>query len=397
MRWFELRLLAAALTVLWAAGGGLVLVAYRPGGPIDLLVGVAASLPLPVAVAGLIWPPVTRSGRAFAGVIWLGVAAGLLLVPSIGGVLNQILGRGPQTLLPSLEAVYPWLLALVATGLFSGLGVARRVLGETAIRRRRLSASVLFAGLSTLAVASVFASVALGNELALRDQPARTSRFGPTDPGLQPPACNGQLGIAATARLTLDLSGAVDGRSIGGALLQGERDGRDVHWTAEVATDQALGRFGLIRVDDRAWTMAPGHDWQPVLAGLVDGQLVDGQLVDAPAASLALGPGDRTAAEDRGLEFVEGARARHCRVAIDGETFLASFPETTWIVGTERLTRWRGELDFWVFGDGQLGQVEGSLEGEPGTIMPGGLQATVRVRLTATDRGQPISITPPAS
>jgi len=46
VRLFELRLLAVALTVLWAAGGGIVLIGYRPGGPWDLLVGMTAALPL---------------------------------------------------------------------------------------------------------------------------------------------------------------------------------------------------------------------------------------------------------------------------------------------------------------------------------------------------------------
>jgi hypothetical protein len=41
-------------------------------------------------------------------------------------VVEQILARGPQTLLPSPEAVYPWLVALGATSLFSSLGISRR-------------------------------------------------------------------------------------------------------------------------------------------------------------------------------------------------------------------------------------------------------------------------------
>ena len=56
VRLFELRLLAVALTLLWAAGGGIVLIAYRPGGPLDVLVGVAASLPFLVSVAAIVWP-----------------------------------------------------------------------------------------------------------------------------------------------------------------------------------------------------------------------------------------------------------------------------------------------------------------------------------------------------
>ncbi|HEX8938674.1 MAG TPA: hypothetical protein VF763_00805 [Candidatus Limnocylindrales bacterium] len=389
-RWFQLRLLAAALTVLWAAGGGLVLLAYRPGGPIDLLVGLAAALPLPIAAAGLVWPPFARSDRAFAGIVWLGIGASLLLVPSIGGVLNQILARGPQTLLPSLEAVYPWLLALLATGLFSGLGIARRILGEDALRRRRLAVGVFLATLATVGVASAFAAVAVANELALRDRPVPTSRFGSTDPAVQPPACNGRLEAGSTARVALDLSGMVDGRSIGGALLQGERSGDDVRWTAEVATDRLLGRQGLVRLGATAWQLGADGSW---LATTIEG--TDGLLLDRSAVRLALAPGDRTAAEDRGLEFVEGARARHCRVAVDGATFVAAFPETRWLAGNQSLGPWRGELDYWVFEDGQVGQLDGSVNGAAGSIMPGALLATVRVHLTATDRGRPVTVAPP--
>ena len=44
-------------------------------------------------------------------------------------------------------------------------------------------------------------------------------------------------------------------------------------------------------------------------------------------STVALPADVRTTAEDRGLEFVEGAAARHCRVAIDGTTFVAAFPQ----------------------------------------------------------------------
>ncbi len=390
VRRFGLRLLAAALAILWTLAGGLVLLAYRPGGPVDLLVGGAACLPLAVALVGLLWPPVTRSDRGFAAVTWLGIVAGLLLVPSIGGVLNQILARGTQTLLPSPEAVYPWVVALAATALFSGFGLARRITGATAVRRRRLVIGIAFAALSTLAIGGVFAGVATANELALRDRPAVASRFGPTAPDLRPPGCSAALRTGGSAVLSLDLSGSVDGRSIGGALLQGQRNGTDVRWTAQVATDRVLGRFGVVRIGERAWTAQPGRDWTAVPVSSVSGD-----LVDVPALAIALSPGNRVTAEDRGQEFVDGARARHCRVAIDGPTFLAAFPEASWLVGGEKLTRWRGEIDYWVFGDGELGLVSGSVSGEPGAIMPGAIQATVQVRLTATDRDRPVSIVPP--
>jgi len=51
VRTFELRLIALVLAACWAVAAGVVLVAYRPGGPIDIAVGIAALLPSVVAVA----------------------------------------------------------------------------------------------------------------------------------------------------------------------------------------------------------------------------------------------------------------------------------------------------------------------------------------------------------
>ena len=83
------------------------------------------------------------------------------------------------------------------------------------------------------------------------------------------------------------------------------------------------------------------------------------------------------------------------RVAVEGETFRDAFPQVSWLVGGADLSRWRGQLDYWVFVDGQLGQVAGSVNGEAGGIEPGALQATIEVLMTATDRGADLAIYPP--
>src|SRR6187401_2120588 len=150
VRAFELRLIGVALVVCWSIAAGLVLLAYRPGGPLDLLVGLLALTPIAIALAGVIWPPVARGDVAFPAIVWLGILALLCLVPSITGVVNQLLAFGSRTLLPSFEAAYPWLLALFATSLFSGFGIARRLQGGTAIRRRRLVAGTTIALAVTL-------------------------------------------------------------------------------------------------------------------------------------------------------------------------------------------------------------------------------------------------------
>jgi hypothetical protein len=391
VRSFELRLIGAALTVLWTIAAGLVLLGYRPGGPIDLVVGLAAGPPALIAAAALVWPPAARGDRSFAATVWLGLIVGLLLVPSIAGVIGQLAARGAQTLLPSLEAAYPWLLALIGTSLFAGLGIARRFLGGSASRRRRLMAGVVFSLVATLAAGSTFAGVAIANELALRDRPALSSRFGPTDPDMVPPACNAPMSAGRTAHVDLALTGDVDRRPIGSVQVSGSRSGTDVRWTAVVATDIALGRFGVARVADQGWQLTPRGAWTTA-----NPELLDDETLDLRAVATALTDGYRATAEDRGIEFVQGARARHCRIAIDGPTFRLAFPQVTWLVGRADLHRWRGELDFWVFTDNEIGQVIASINGDAVDMVDTGLQATVRTTLTATDRDVPLTVSPPA-
>src|SRR5204863_1339330 len=105
-------------------------------------------------------------------------------------------------LLPSVEAGYPWLLALAGTSLYGGLGIARRQLGDRSLRRRRLVLGSLIAAVATLTTASLFAVVAIGNDVALKDRPAAFSRYGPTDPNLPLPACSTAIDVPATARVT---------------------------------------------------------------------------------------------------------------------------------------------------------------------------------------------------
>ena len=140
------------------------------------------------------WPPVARSPRAFALIAWLALAPILLLVPSIAGLVASCQGRGPQTLLPSAEAAYPWALALFATGRLRRAGHRRAGAWATRSLRRRRLAGRDRAGAGGHAVGGhVFTAAAVVNELSLGDRPAISSRFGPTDPTLEPPPCDGPL------------------------------------------------------------------------------------------------------------------------------------------------------------------------------------------------------------
>ena len=391
VRTLELRLIALTLAGCWVVAAALVLIAYRPGGPIDVAVGVVALLPALIALAGTRWPPVARGNRAFAAMVWLAAGSLLVLVPSIADVTGQLGARGVQTLLPSVETGYPWVLALIGTCLFTGFGMARRRLGEAAMRRHRLVRGLVFAGLLAVGTGLVFAAVAMGNELALRDRPATSSRFGPTDFDREPPVCDGEMGIGPTAEVAITLSGTLDGRSMGSIELTGERSAADVRWLAYVATSRELGLHGVTSIGRDAWIRQPAGPWRRATAD----EIGDAGL-DLTVFRQALSPGARAAAGSQGIGVIEGARARQCRVLVDGKTFRAAFPQVAWLVGDANLAHWRGQLDYWVFLDGEIGRIVGSVNGDAADIQPGAIQSTVQVELTAVDRGTAITITPPA-
>jgi len=390
VRTIELRILAAALAGLWLVAFGLILGGYRPGGPLDILVGAAAAGPILIAIAALAWPPVAHGGRAFAAIAWLALGAMLLLVPSLGGLVGQLTGRGPQTLLPSLEAAYPWLVALLATGLFAGLGLARRRLGETALRRRRLVLGTGLGVVMVLAAGSLFSTVAIVNELALGDRAAIASRFGPTDPDLEPPPCNGVILYGDTAVLDLRMDSTLDDQFAGQVAIRGIRHGTDVRWSGFAATRLTVGQHGITRIAEQTWELAPGHPWARAEAGRGLGADLDRTLL-----LVALTPANRAVAEDRGISFIEGARARHCRIAADGTMIRDALPEVDLLVGPTDLSRWRGEVDFWVFADGQVGQVDGRISGPALDLAEDAVIAGLRFRITAVDRGLPITVVPP--
>jgi hypothetical protein len=391
VRIFELRLIAAGLTTLWTIVAALVLLGYRPGGPIDLLVGLAAGPPVVIAAMALVWPPAARDDRVFAVTVWVGLLVGLLLIPSIGGIVEQLAAQGAQTLLPSIEAAYPWLLALTGTCIFAGLGIARRLLGPGSPRRPRLIRGLAVGAVLTLLASSTFAGAAIANELALRDRPATSSRFGPTDPHRVPPACDGPIRVAENAQLQLDIAADVDLHPIGTAHVAGQRSGPDIRWLADVATDRVLGQYGAARVGEQGWLRSPGVGWESSDPATIEPFTLDRHVVET-----ALAAADRTAAEDRGIEFIEGARARHCRIAVDGRTFATAFPEVVWFADAPLdVHRWRGELDYWVFGDGELGKTVGGINGDAAGIGAQGVQGTIRTTMIATDRDRPVTIEPP--
>ncbi len=392
VRLLELRLLAVGLAVLWAIVAILLLAGYRPGGPADLLVGIAALAPLGVAVAAVAWPPAARGRVAFRAIAALGVATVIVLLPTLAGLVRQLVDQGLQTLLPSLETAYPWFLAILGTSLFAGLGIARRIRGPESGRPGRLGVAVAL-GLGLAAVsATAMAGATIANELALQDRPATASRYGPTDPALLPPACDAPLVAGPTAELMLDVGGTLDLRSLGSARIRGNRSAEDFRWLAEVTTTREIGFAGASVVGGRGWSREPQARWIEVPVERAAAESLDLSVIRA-----ALDPIQRTAAEEVGLVYVEGARARRCRVAVDGTVFRAAFPQIRWLAGDADLSTWRGEIDTWVFADGQLGRVEGRLGGGGFAIDPTAIRGELTAALTATHRGRPMTITPPTN
>jgi hypothetical protein len=388
---FELRLIGLVLAGCWAFAGLVVLVSYRPGGPIDVAVGIAALVPAVVALAGVAWPPVARGDHAFATMVCLAAGSLLVLVPSVADVIGQLGGRGAQTLLPSVETAYPWVLALIGTSLFTGFGIARRRLGEAAMRRHRLVRGIVLAALLAVGSGSVFSAIAMGNELALRDRVASSSRFGPTDVDGEPPDCDGALDIGTSATVGVHIDAVLDGRSIGSVDIAGARAIADTRWLAYVASSRELGFHGAATIGTSNWIRQPTSGWRRATA--IE---VGDDALDLTAFRTALSTAARAAAESRGVALLEGARSRQCQIQIDGPTFRAAFPQVEWLVGSADLAHWRGKLDYWVFLDGQIGQIQGSVNGDAADIEVGALQATVTVDLTAIDRDRRVQISAPA-
>jgi hypothetical protein len=391
VRRLELRLIALGLTALWTLSAGLVLLGYRPGGPLDLVVGLAGLPFALIALAGLVWPPVPRPGGPFLIAVALGVGAGLVLIPSIGGVVRQLAAGGPQTLLPSLEAAYPWALALLATAIFAGIGLARRLFGPTAPRERRLATGAVLGVSAALVAGGVFGAAAIANEVALADQPVSGSRYGPTGGAGDPQPCPDPLALPASADLEGELGGTIDGASIGEVAIDGPRDGDDFRWEGIVASDLTLGRYGATRIGDEAWTAEPRRSWEAAPVATVEDLDLDRRFV-----RVALSAELTAIGQDLGLAVVGGARARHCRIATDGATVGHALPVARWIVGDSDIGRWRGEIDYYVFLDGAVGIARGSVNGEAFVLDRPGILGTLAFELRILDRGRDLAVAPPA-
>ena len=144
-----------------------------------------------------------------------------------------------------------------------------------------------------------------------------------------------------------------------------------------------------MRVADEAWERLPGTGWLGTSLAAVENRDLDVPIVDE-----ALTPANRSVAEDHGTSYIEGARARHCRITVDGDTLRRAVPEVELLIGDADISRWRVDLDYWVFADGAARPGRRPRDGPAGALLVDALSAVVRFRLTAVDRGLPVTVLP---
>ncbi|CAN5820952.1 hypothetical protein BH23CHL8_BH23CHL8_17350 [soil metagenome] len=421
--------MGGVLVALWAALAVAIGVAYRPGVPLDVLVVAASFLPVLVAAVSLVRPGVARTQRDQALLTWLWIAAVLLTTSLLYNAASALAAGGPQPLVPSAEVAYAAFLALLCTSGFSLMALAegrRAAEQQSAVQQPAdeppLAASIgravgvrglTLALLAATGVASVFGSVLLLNDRNVPLDPSSTSRHGPTDPELLPPECDAPAALGPNASVVAEARASVDDIVVGEARMTGRRTGWDEAWSAAWKRGPAAGLadtgspapaeggIAYRRVGEQAWLNlesddleAAGTTWREVEPNPFSLVGPQGLSMDGPPLALLGSQRGTIVPEDVGLEFIEGARARHCRTFLDGPTALATFLPLRWLLGGEpiglpaQLPAWRGELDWWVFADGQLGRANVRISGlgTDAWVHPPGIRGDLEATLEALDR-----------
>jgi len=407
----QMRILAGILTAIWAATAIAVAAAYRPGGPLDIVVVIACFGPVALGAAGLAVPPQAGSARSRVALVWIWIGALLLAIPVLYGVSSTLAAAGPQTLVPSAEAAYAGLLAAFAMAFFSLIGTVHRRRRSVVFERRATWLTAGLAALLTAGVGAAFGLVAVINDQALREaEPARSS-YGPTDPDLVPPFCDEPVALGRFASVSIEARSSLDDEVRGRAGLTGRRRGLDESWSGSWSGPDGEGQGAYRRIGDQAWLnegsddeSAPGTSWQEMAPDPFGLAGSDGLTMDGPVHARVAVPRGEIVAEDLGLEVIEGARARHCRTFVDGANALSMFLPLRWLLADGHAQdeadaeRWRGELDWWVFGDGELGKARVQVSGSRADTdwRATGVRAALVAELTATDRDRPVDLAAPA-
>jgi hypothetical protein len=386
------RLIAALLCLLWAALAAVIAVGYRVGGPADLLVGLSLLVPSLASAAAVVRPfgPLDRPWHV--AVAWLGIASVLLVAPLLVDLLSGLSAGVPLPVAPSPDTAYAGALALLGTCLFSCAGLAGSRDAVRSPRRGVAAAAGTGVVLALLGGASFGAGV-LATQEWLDERPVAPSAWGPTDPASVPSTCSVPPALGPSARLLVTGSAAIDSHVVATARIEGARSGRDEAWAGRLESRFGDGTLAYSRVGQDALLSIDGAGPQPIEPGL---RLADpqGLTLDGPLLTIARDPRTPTVAEDLGVELFDGAPARHCRVAVDGDTVLGAVLVMRWLAGEDprmpstALNIWRGELDWWTFGDGALGRAVIRIGGYPGDAWDAtGIAAVLEAELRALDRG----------
>ena len=139
-------------------------------------------------------------------------------------------------------------------------------------------------------------------------------------------------------------------------------------------------RASSVSTDRHAWATGPGSRTPTLGWRAAPLPSVHTDTLDLQAVAAALDPDYRTTAEDRGVEVLEGARARRCRIAVDGYTFELAFPQLRWLVGSGRPPPLAsGSSTTGSSSTARSARWPRSVNGEAVGIVPDALQGTVEV------------------
>jgi hypothetical protein len=221
---------------------------------------------------------------------------------------------------------------------------------------------------------------------------------------LVPPFCDDAVELGRFAQVTIRAASSLDNEDRGRALLSGRRSGTDEAWTGTWSGPDGTGQSAYLRIGGQAWLDDQGvgtvpetpearrwRETRPNPFGLAS---VDELTMDGPPHARVDVERGSIVAEDLGLEVIGGARARHCRTFMDGPTALSSFLPLRWLLrdsqeqGAADVRRWRGEMDWWVFGDGELGRARVEISGSRADTGwdARGVRALLRAELESIDR-----------
>jgi len=191
----------------------------------------------------------------------------------------------------------------------------------------------------------------------------------------------------------VSVTATIDFLHAASATISGLRQGSDEVWTGRREGRFGAGMMSWTRTGEQAWLTLGTGSPQTQEAGYFALRGTQGATLEGPLMAVIGDEGAFPVAEEVGLDLFDGATARHCRRAIDGTLAIDAVLAMRWLASqpltmpSDALEAWRGEIDWWVFADGQLGRAVVTVSGYPGDAWPvSGIGATLEATLSARDR-----------